>query len=73
MNAAQLHHSLLKQIPNAAELIASLDLAPIFDWLSTNIWSKGNLLSYDDLMIQATGEPLNSVYFLNHIKSRYLG
>jgi carboxypeptidase Taq len=73
MNAAQLHHSLLKQIPNAAELIASLDLAPIFDWLSTNIWSQGNLLSYDDLMIQATGEPLNSVHFLNHIKSRYLG
>jgi len=72
MNAAQLHDAMLKQIPNAAELVASLDLAPIFDWLSSNVWSKGSSLSYDDLMTHATGEPLNPSYFLNHIKNRYL-
>ncbi|MFQ3229769.1 carboxypeptidase M32 [Reinekea sp.] len=73
LNAAQLHEAMLKQIPNAPQLVASLDLEPIFDWLATNIWSKGSSLSYDELMVQATGETLNPAYFLNHINSRYLG
>ncbi|MDN3647473.1 carboxypeptidase M32 [Reinekea marina] len=73
MNAAQLHDAMLKQIPNAADLIASFELAPIFDWLGKNIWSQGSLNSYDELMINATGEPLNSSYFIDHIKNRYLG
>ncbi|MDX1473804.1 MAG: carboxypeptidase M32 [Reinekea sp.] len=72
MTAAQLHAALVQAIPNAAELIGRLELQPIFDWLSANIWEKGCLLSYDDLMVEATGETLNSRYFLEHIKGRYL-
>ncbi|MEX1214218.1 carboxypeptidase M32 [Saccharospirillum sp.] len=72
LNAAQLHAALLRDVPDAAERVARLDLAPIFDWLSRNIWQQGRYLSYDDLMTQATGEVLNPDYFLNHLQARYL-
>lgn len=72
MNAAQLHAALLKAVPKAPELIAELNLEPVFSWLSDNIWHQGRSLSYDDLMVQATGETLNSAHFLAHIRSRYL-
>lgn len=72
MTAAQLHDAMLKQVPNAPDLIGALELEPIFNWLSENIWQKGRLLSYDQLMIEATGETLNSSFFLNHIRNRYL-
>ena len=72
MTAAQLFAALQRQLPNAPELIGQLQLVPIFDWLSANIWQQGRLLRYDDLMLAATGEMLNSQYFLNHLRSRYL-
>ena len=72
MTAAQLHASLVEAVPNAPELIAQLQLEPIFEWLSANVWEKGCSLNYDELMVQATGETLNSKFFLDHIRSRYL-
>jgi carboxypeptidase Taq len=72
MNAAQLHHALLRDIPNASENVATLQLEPIFNWLSENIWQKARFHNYDDLMINATGESLNASFYLDHIKSRYL-
>ena len=72
MNAAQLYHAMVQEIPNVPELIGKLDLHPIFEWLSKNIWQKGRLYEYDQLMKKATGETLNSRYFLDHIRNRYL-
>ena len=72
MTAAQLYHSLCKALPQVPQLIGDLQLQPIFDWLSKNIWQQGRLLSYDDLMIQATGETLNPRFFLEHLQTRYL-
>jgi carboxypeptidase Taq len=70
--AAQLLAAWVKAVPNAAELIAQLQLEPIFEWLSANVWEKGCSLNYDELMVQATGGTLNSKFFLDHIRSRYL-
>ncbi len=72
LNAAQMHAALVRDIPQAPDLVSKLDLEPIFQWLSQRVWQKGRSLSYDDLMLQATGETLNSRYFLDHIRSRYL-
>lgn len=72
LNAAQMHHAMVKAIPDAADSIARLELAPIFDWLSEHVWRKGRFLEYDDLMQQATGETLNPDYFLRHVEERYL-
>ncbi len=72
MNAAQLHHAMVQAIPDAPELVGRLELRPIFDWLSDNVWRKGRYYNYDRLMTEATGETLNPDYFLNHVRGRYL-
>ena len=72
MNAAQLHHAMVRAIPDASELVGRLELRPIFDWLSDNIWRQGRYYNYDRLMTEATGETLNPDYFLDHIRGRYL-
>lgn len=74
MYAAQYAH-FLKQKFGAAEFkrrIETGDFADVFTWLRENIWSKGRLLQTEDLVTQATGEPLNPDYYLEHLRSRYL-
>jgi carboxypeptidase Taq len=72
MTAAQLYQALLREVPDVPQRVAQLDLEPIFAWLSKHIWIHGRLHSYDDLMVNAIGETLNSRYFLDHIRARYL-
>ena len=52
--------------------IRSGDLSPIFAWLEDKIWSKGSLLTTDELVEQATGETLNAKFFQEHLRERYL-
>lgn len=72
MNAAQLHHAMVQETPNAPELVGRLDLEPIFDWLAKNVWQQGRLYEYDRLMTEVTGEVLNPHYFLDRSRGRYL-
>ncbi|EPO0036570.1 carboxypeptidase M32 [Vibrio cholerae] len=72
MYAAQFMASIRKTI-DVDDVIRSGNLTPIFTWLSKNIWSKGSLLTTDELVKAATGEVLNPEHFKNHLKSRYLG
>lgn len=71
MYAAQFM-SAMKQTVNVESAIQSGDLSPIFNWLSENIWSKGSLLTTDELVKQATGDVLNAQFFQEHLRSRYL-
>lgn len=71
MYAAQFM-SAMKKTVDVDAAIQSGDLTPIFNWLSDNIWSKGCLLTTDDLVKQATGQTLNAQYFQDHLRSRYL-
>jgi carboxypeptidase Taq len=70
--AAQLFTALNKDLPEAMNHIASGNFNEIDQWLREKIWSKGRLLSGDELLNQATGESLNSKYFIDHLKNRYL-
>jgi len=71
MYAAQFMTAIRKTIDVDAT-IRSGNLSPIFNWLSENIWSKGSLLSTNELVRQATGETLNPAYFKQHLENRYL-
>ncbi|WP_354625177.1 carboxypeptidase M32 [Psychromonas sp. MME2] len=71
MYAAQFMAAMKKTVDVDAA-IRSGDLSPIFTWLSSNIWSKGSTLATNQLVIQATGESLNPVYFKQHLQDRYL-
>ncbi|MFN3015338.1 carboxypeptidase M32 [Vibrio coralliilyticus] len=63
----------MKQTVDVDAAIKAGDLTPIFSWLSDNIWSKGSLLTTDELVKQATGDTLNAQFFKDHLKNRYLG
>ncbi len=71
MYAAQFMNT-MKQSVNVDGAIQSGDLSPIFTWLGDNIWSKGSLLTTDELVKQATGETLNAEHFKQHLMTRYL-
>lgn len=71
MYAAQFMAAMQKTV-DVDTAIRSGDLTPIFTWLSDNIWSKGSLLTTDELVKQATGETLNAQHFQAHLRSRYL-
>ncbi|RJG47430.1 carboxypeptidase M32 [Motilimonas pumila] len=62
----------MQQSVDVNDAVASGDLTPIFNWLAEHIWSKGSLLTTDELVQQATGETLNAKFFKQHLQSRYL-
>lgn len=72
MYSAQEFSAASLAIPKLSEKIAQGNLSELFQWLQINIWNKGSLLATDDLMIAATGEPLNARYFKTHLQRRYL-
>lgn len=71
MYAAQFMAAMKKTVDVDAT-IRSGDLSSIFGWLSKNIWSKGSVLTTDELVKAATGETLNADFFQSHLRSRYL-
>ena len=72
MNAAQLFAAAKKAIPGLELQIEQGDFEPLNQWQKDNIWSKGSFYSIDELMREATGETLNSEFFINHLKQRFL-
>jgi len=73
MIAAQLYAAALKAHPEIPAELGKGNFAPLHDWLEQNVYSKGSTLTTDQLMIAATGEKLNSKYYLDHLSQRYLG
>jgi carboxypeptidase Taq len=72
MYAAQYFAAIRKLHPDFDKKIARGELAPMFDWLNENIWSKASELATDELVARATGEALNPKHFRAHLESRYL-
>ncbi len=73
MYAAQYFATIRTLRPDLDQQIEAGNLAPIFDWLKENIWSKASELSTDELVMRATGEVLNPKHFRAHLEARYLG
>ncbi len=73
MAAAQISAAMFRALPDVENDIAAGRLVPMLDWLRTNIHAQGSKLGARDLLIQATGEPLNPEIFLTHLRTRYLG
>ncbi len=71
MYAAQFMAAMKKDV-DVSHCLSNMDLAPIFNWLSQNIWTKASLLNTNELVTQATGQILNPSFFKKHLESRYL-
>lgn len=73
MVAAQIEASMRKDLPNFDALIENGEFTQILSWLSTHVHAHGSRYKPMDLVKIATGEPLNSKYFIEHLTKRYLG
>lgn len=73
MMAAQLSQKMRKEIPDRNEQWARGDFKATFNWLKEKVWTQSSRFpSADDLLVHATGEPLNATHFISHLKEKYL-
>lgn len=72
MYAAQYFATIRRAVPDLDARIVSGDLAAIFTWLATHIWSQGSEWTTPELIERATGEPLSASHFERHLRARYL-
>ncbi|MFB6245889.1 MAG: carboxypeptidase M32 [Candidatus Nanohaloarchaea archaeon] len=71
--AAQIYDSASEDLDGLEEDLQNGEFEPLLEWLRKNIHSMGQQLETGDLIIQATGEPLNAEHFLNYIREKYSG
>ncbi|WP_163132651.1 carboxypeptidase M32 [Agarivorans sp. Alg241-V36] len=72
MYAAQFHAALVKAKPDTPQAVAKGNYDEVFAWLQQNIWSQASIYETDELVSRATGETLNTRYFEQHLRNRYL-
>jgi carboxypeptidase Taq len=72
MTAAQLFAALERAVPNVREQIANGKFEAIDTFLREKVWTQASLHTTDELLRQATGEPLNASHFEAHLRRRYL-
>ena len=72
MAAAQLMATARAALPGMDEAMQRGDLSPLVGWLRVSVHERASLLDFRDLMVAATGHPLSSKAFTQHLESRYL-
>jgi carboxypeptidase Taq len=70
--AAQIFAAARQAMPGVLDDISRGDFGNLLNWLRENVHGKGSYYSVSDLLVSATGEDLNEVFFVNHLKQRYL-
>ncbi len=71
MMAAQQRAAMARDVPDMNVDIAKGDFTRINAWRRDRIWGESSNRSTPDLMVFATGEPLDASYFEAHLKARY--
>jgi carboxypeptidase Taq len=72
MTAAQLFAAAKKAEPGIEPGLAKGDFAALMAWLRANWHGLGASLSTREMLIRATGKPLDAAVFKAHLKARYL-
>lgn len=71
MTAAQLMAKTIKDIGDQSANFAKGNFAPAMAWVKDNVHQHANMYNSSELVRVATGEHLNSEYFINHLETRY--
>jgi carboxypeptidase Taq len=71
MTAAQLFDAARRADPAIEDNIGKGRFKPLTDWLGAHVHAKGSLMSARELLIEATGKPLDPQVFIRHLKARY--
>jgi carboxypeptidase Taq len=71
--AAQLFAAACAAEPGMRSAIAQGDFAPLVGWLRSNVHGQASRLTTDEVLVAATGKPLDLTAYRAHLRSRYLG
>lgn len=69
--AAQFYAAICKENESLEKELASGNNESVLKWLQRNIYQYGRLKNSEDLCYDATGENLNTDYFIRYIKNKY--
>ncbi len=69
--AAQLFKRLRECLANVDDLLEAGEMAPILQWLRTNVHSQGRAKTAEALIAGVCGESLNARPFLDYIRAKY--
>ena len=70
--AAQLYDAATRAEPTIPADISKGRFGPLIGWLRDNVHGLGARYSRDELLVRATGEPLGTTVFKDHLQARYL-
>lgn len=69
--AAQLYTAIQKNNPSLEDHIRQGNNLPVLQWLQQHIYNYGRYYKSEELCTKATGEPLNSRYFIDYVTKKY--
>ncbi|WP_327050926.1 carboxypeptidase M32 [Halomicrococcus gelatinilyticus] len=69
--AAQLWATIEDELDDPTALIREGEFGPIREWLTENVHRHGQRYTTDELVEEATGEPLTADYFLDYVTEKY--
>ena len=73
LTAAQLFAAASRANSKMEQQIEAGEFHPLIDWLRREIHDRGQLLIAEDLLVEVTGERLDTRFFKAHLERRYLG
>jgi len=73
MAAAQLMQAAQTACPGLVEALGRGDVSPLLGWLRERVHGLGSRLTFNAILHQATGRPLDPAAFQAHLRRRYLG
>ncbi len=71
--AAQLFEAAVRDSEEVLPGLESGNFQPLLAWLRSHVHALGSLMSTQDLLMRATGKPLNIETYKAHLEERYLG
>lgn len=71
MTSAQLMAKTVKDLGDQSSNFANGNFDPAMNWVKENVHKHANMYNPSELVKVATGEHLNSKYFINHLEARY--
>jgi len=69
--AAQLDRAMREDLGDVDALIREGDLEPLWEWMTEHVHSHGRRYPTDELVEEATGEPLTAEYFLDYVEKKF--
>lgn len=69
--AAQFYHAMEKEL-DVDSILEQGQFNKITDWLKTHIHQYGAYKTANEILVSATGEPFNPLYYIDYLKNKYM-